>query len=312
MEDIKSFDDFYDEKLSPYLESLGGKGESTRIWEVISIISGIAIVPVFAYGLSGSSGVLGGFLVLIDIVVTVVSVYQYTKAKENYESDYKEKIIQQIIKFINPGLEYKPDICIHHTDYINSSLCRGWYDDYDGDDWIGGNYKGVNFKCSELNVTRRGGGRNSEYTIYKGLFFVAPLNVAFSGGTYVWIKGNEQLAVSIAEERYRMFAMPEVVRVDCRNGEFEKDYVVYTTDVYEASSLIDEQMMKAITKFKKQIKRDITLSFVAGVCYVSIPFNENLFEPDRSDPGNKEEIKKCFFTVLLILSIINQLQLDKM
>lgn len=312
MEAIKNFDEFYDIKVAPYLDDFKNQDQKAGYWEIAAVVSVLLIVPVMAYGLGKDSGIFGGLLIIATVAMAVVSTYNFVNVKEDYASDYKEHIVQEIIRFIHPGLEYKPDICINHTDYKNSSLCRGWYDDYDGEDWIGGNYNGLHFKCCELNVSRRTGPRNSSNIIYHGLFFVAPMNVGFRGGTYIWIKGNEQLAASIAEERYRLLPMPEVVRVDLRNGDFEKHYVVYTTDVYEASTIVSQELMAAIMNFKRQIERDITLSFVAGVCYVSIPFRENLFEPHRGDPGDKETIKNYFFTVLLILGIIKQLQLDKM
>lgn len=310
MEDIDHFDDFYEKKLAPCLADLQLQGNRTYNWGIAAVISGVLIIPALAFGLRDAAEGYGGFMILVVVVTAVVSIYNYTKTKDAYEDNYKEQVIRQIIQFINPSLDYKPDICINHTDYKNSSLCRRWYDDYDGADWIGGNYKGVNFKCCELNVSRRSGPRR-DTTVYHGLFFVAPLNISFSGGTYVWIRGDEQLGGSMAEE-YRMLPMPEVVRVDCRNGEFEKHYAVYTTDVYEASSLIDDRMMHAIVNFKKQINRDISLSFVAGICYVAIPINEDLFEPNGDEPGDKEAIQKYFFTVLLILGIINKLQLDRL
>jgi hypothetical protein len=313
MEEIKTFDDFYEQKLGPYLGALADQGKSAYGWGIASVIFAVLIIPVLAFGLSDAADGLGVVLIPAVLLGTAVSIYNYTKTKDSYEDDYKKKVIEQIITFIHPGLQYRPGICINHTDYINSSLCRGWYDEYGGDDWIGGNYKGINFKCFELEVSRTStGAYGGDIKVYKGLFFAAPLNVSFSGGTYVWIKGKEQLAASIADERYRMMPMPEVVRVDCRNGEFEKHYSVYTTDVYEAALLIDGQMMQAITNFKKQINRDISLSFVSGVCYVAIPFYENLFEPKENEAGNKEQIKQYFFTVLLILGIIGQLRLDKL
>jgi hypothetical protein len=39
--------------------------------------------------------------------------------------------------------------------------------------------------------------------------------------------------------------------------------------------------------------------------------DEEMFEPSTSHPGDKEKIKSYFFNVLLILSIINQLNLTK-
>ena len=48
-----------------------------------------------------------------------------------------------------------------------------------------------------------------------------------------------------------------------------------------------------------------------GKCHVAIPIKDDLFEP-TSFPDDKEVIKEYFFFVLLILSIINQLNLRKL
>jgi len=69
--------------------------------------------------------------------------------------------------------------------------------------------------------------------------------------------------------------------------------------------------MRRLLEFRKQIKRKVVISFVMGHCYVAIPIEEDLLEPSDS-LDDKEAVKKYFFTVLLILSIINQLPLDKL
>ena len=71
-------------------------------------------------------------------------------------------------------------------------------------------------------------------------------------------------------------------------------------------------MMECLIQFKKQLKRNIGVSIVAGKCYVAIPINEDLLEPSGFGTDDREEIKEYFFTILLMLSIINQLQLYKL
>ncbi len=70
--------------------------------------------------------------------------------------------------------------------------------------------------------------------------------------------------------------------------------------------------MERMVHFKTQINRDTRLSFVDGICYVAIAVDEDLLEPSMSEPGNKDDIKDYFFSILLILSIINQLNLSKL
>jgi hypothetical protein len=60
------------------------------------------------------------------------------------------------------------------------------------------------------------------------------------------------------------------------------------------------------------IQKPISFSFVAGNCYVAMPFKENLFEPYHHDIANREVVKSYFTTILLMLSIIPALQLDQL
>ena len=106
--------------------------------------------------------------------------------------------------------------------------------------------------------------------------------------------------------------MPQVHYIEMNNSIFENHFCVYSTNPAEAKIIVDQEMMERIIKFKKQIKRDIRFSVVAGICYVAISINEELLEPSISDPDNKEDIKGYFFSVLLIFSIINQLNLRRL
>ncbi len=305
MEQIKNFDDFYDIKLKAYLQQLKQQDGMAGRWGTIVVIAALFLVPALVFGLSSGSGSLGGWIVVWAIVTIFVSIYNYTKVNDSYQQNFKEQVVRQVIEFIHPGLVYKPDVCISSVNFKHSSLFRKYYDDYNGDDLVEGTYNDVFFKCSELVVSKR-----SSHLIFKGLFFEAPLNNC-SGGTYVWLKNDLQLPASIADERYRLMPMPDVVKADCRNGDFEKYYAVYTTNVAEAMSLIDHDMMERIMDFRRQVNRDIVLSFVAGMCYVAISIEENLLEPESGDPGDKATIKTYFFTILLMLSIINKLNLRR-
>lgn len=303
MEQITSFDAFYDIKLKPYMGDLQKQSREAKQWGIASIIAGILLVP----GLVLGTTILGGWTIASVIILVLVCVYNYTRVNDRYEDGFKQHVIRQIIEFINPNLQYKPDAHIHSSHYRNSCLCRKNYEYYNGDDLVEGQFKNVAFKCSELDVTNSRGG-----AIFRGLFFTANINQAFTGGTYVWSRGNEQLPVTMADEHYRMMPMPKTTKVNLGNGYFENHYSVYTTDVDEACTIVDEQMMQCITDLKNQTGRQLALSFVAGMCYVAIPFNEELLESESGNPANKEEIKKYFFTILMILSIINKLQLARL
>jgi hypothetical protein len=311
MEGIKDFETFYAVEIAPNLAEFKQAGNIVRQWKIAAIVSGVIFIPsVFASIVWGSNLF---FIWALALAVLAVSVYNFYRKENSLVDDYKLKIVKAIIGHLNVGLEYQPALIIPQREYKQSGLYRRIYDYYNGDDLIKGIYKGISFHCSELHTQYDSGmPYNRVTTIFKGLFFAAAVNASYNSGTYVWLKDYEQLAVSIADDEYRMLAFPEATKhIITGNQLFDSVYSVYTTNPAHAAVILDEEMVNNLLSFRKQIQRNVLLSVVMGKCYVAIPIKEGLFEvPD--DLYDKEEIKKCFFAVLLILSIINQLNLKKL
>ncbi|MEO6639229.1 MAG: DUF3137 domain-containing protein [Ginsengibacter sp.] len=306
MEDIKDFESFYESRLRPFLAELDAQSNDASKWATAGIASVILVVVCFVIDQS-----LAGFLF---IILLFVSVRKYVGTKDDLTHTFKETIIREIIKYLNPGAEYNPSKKISSQDYKKSGLFNHVFNNYHGEDFINGFYKGVNFYCSELVTSYNSKGESGDsQSIFSGLFFAAPINSAFTRATYVWPCDDDQFPKSIADEYFHRFmSLPKVYRVKADNPEFEKHFVVYSTFPSEARQIIDTEMMSRMFRFKNQIKRDTRFSFVDGVCYVAIAVDEDLLEPSVSNPGNKENIKEYFFSILLILSIINQLNLSRL
>ncbi len=311
MEGIKDFETFYAVKIEPNLAEFKQAGNIVRQWKIAAIVSGVIFIPSVFASVSGFADL---FFIWVSALVTLaVSVYKFYRLENSLVDDYKMKVVKAIISHLNVGLAYEPELIIPQREYKQSCLYRRVYDYYNGDDLIKGTYKGISFHCSELHTQYDSGmPYNRAMTIYKGLFFAAAVNPSYNSGTYIWLKDYEQLAVSIADDEYRMLAFPDGTRhVITGNQLFDSVYSVYTTNSAHAAAILDEEMVNNLLSFRKQIQRNVVLSVVLGKCYVAIPIKEGLFEvPD--DLYDKEEIKKCFFAVLLILSIINQLNLKKL
>lgn len=318
---IKNFDDFYTIKVQPNIERFEKENQSAGSWEQAAALAGIATVISFLITQFTEYDWNGGWITAGLLVVSIYSIYKYTKKDDAYISDFKQSIIKEIIDYLQPGLKYDPDGMMPQNEYRQSGLYRWRHQHFEGDDYISGVYKGVSFHCSEIKAYVIRTGRYSEWdavrgqdrdgNIFKGLFFAATVNSGYTGGTYVWIKGKEQLGASVADEAYRMFRFPASVHIHTGNALFDEYYSVYSTNPAEAHAIIDSEMMNNLIRFRNQLQRNVVFSVVLGKCYVAIPVKEDLFEP-ANNLDNREEIKKYFFSVLLILSIINQLNLSKL
>jgi hypothetical protein len=310
MEEIKDFETFYTIKIAPNLAEFKQAENVMKQWKYAAIISAVVFIPAVFASVTGTSGLSS--IWILSGAVLAVSTFNFYKKGNSFVDDYKEKVIKTIIEYLNPGLEYKPELIIPEKEYRQSGLYRRNYDYYNGDDLIKGIYDGVSFHCSELHTQYDSGAPyNRITTIFKGLFFAASVNAGYNCGTYVWLKNNEQLGVSIADEAYRLIAFPDTRHIYTGNSLFDSVYSVYTTNSSQAVSILNAELINNLLNFRNQVKRNIVFSVVMGKCYVAIPVQEDLFEVPE-DLEDKEEIKKCFFAVLLVLSIIKQLNLKKL
>jgi hypothetical protein len=314
MEDIKNFEDFYTAKIAPKITVFKKQDKAADVWGIVMVVTLILTLISFILTMHLAAEWHGTWVTTLLFIFSIFSIYTDTENEDAYTNNFKEGIINEIIKYLHPDLIYKPDSMVSEKEYRQSGLYRSEFNNIDGDDFISGVYKNISFHCSELRVgyDRDSSGEDIRATtIFKGLFFAAAVNEAYTGGTYVWINGEEQLGATIADERYRLIAFPKVYEMKMGDDLFDKYFSVYSTNPAEARTILDGEMMNNLLQFRKQIQRKVVFSVVMGHCYVAIPIKEDLFEP--TEPvGDKEEVKKYFFTVLLILSIINQLQLNKL
>jgi hypothetical protein len=316
MDDKKDFESFYTERLGPLISNLKTEAGAAGNWGIIATAAAFISVLIFIAYQAGYIEGNGGMVIFICIVAISVSVYFYTNRNDRYTKDFKETIIREIITYLLPGMTYKPDEVIAKQEYKYSGLYRHKFDYYDGDDYMEGIYKSVSFRCSELHTQYErlgaGIGGSSLVTIFKGLFFSAAINKSFTAGTYIWSHSEDQTGGSVADEYYRLMPMPNVYKIKLQDCDFKNNFSVYSTSPSEAGSLITSGMMDKLLRFKKQLNRHIAVSFVAGRCYVAIGIKEDLLEPSGFDTDDREEVKKYFFTILLVLSIVNQLQLNQL
>ena len=305
-----NFENFYTSTVEPRLGRISLLRSRMQNWQwgiVISLI--FTVLNFWGCQKNVEDRQMYGWMAAIGFILLAVSVQQFALNRDRYINDFKETIIRDILSFLLPGVTYKPSGYIASKSYRRSNLYRQRYDSFDGNDYIEGTYKNVHFHCSELHTTYHKV-NNVEGTIFKGLFFSAAVNSFFKAGTYIWSKGCEQAGSQ--EEYHHYLPMPAVSRLRTGSEIFDKYFSAFSTNPHESAYILTAEMMDLLVRFRRQIKKNISLSVVTGRCYVAIPLDDDLFEPSLNNPGDKEIVKGYFFSALLILSIINQLQLSRL
>ncbi|MEO8960400.1 MAG: DUF3137 domain-containing protein [Ginsengibacter sp.] len=304
MKDRKDFESFYNTKLKPALSYLKLQSNDAFGWRIASLLFlmfGIMCVLL--------SQIIVGILLLCFLII---SIYKYTKKKKSFIANFKETVTREIIKYLEPELIYMPSEYISPVDYEKSSLFRRFYDYYKGCDLISGNYNNVKFYCSELETgDEKSLGENKPSIIFKGLFFAIPLKIYSAGDIYIWPKGEEQLTKNFMDEYYRLFPLPEVYFINLNDSVFESMFSVYSTNPSDIVSLIDQELRECLLNLKEQKGKEIRFSFVRRICYLSILMDKELVKSSLSNTENIEIVKEYYFTVQLILNVIDQLNLKR-
>ncbi|MGE0269202.1 MAG: DUF3137 domain-containing protein [Candidatus Omnitrophota bacterium] len=309
MKTLQELKEFYDKNLLPDLQNL----EEIRLnnlkkmaaWIVPILLGSLVLAILFK-----DAGDAAGFIVFLAFIVSGIIVAYITRG---YVSNFKQKIIEKIVHFVGPSLNYQPTGYIDSHRYKESRLFLRQHDVYKGDDRVHGKIGATAVDFSELHtqyITRDSKGRTSYHTIFKGLFFIGDFNKDFKGRTFVLPDTAESLFGGMAK-LFQSWAMsrPELVKLE--DPEFERLFVVYADDQIEARYILSPSLMKRIVDFKKKSRKNIRLSFLNSNVYVAIAYYKNLFEPRIFQTLlDFNPIKEYFEDLQLATGIVEDLSLN--
>jgi hypothetical protein len=282
---MKSLDDlkkFFETELKTDLDEL-----ETRRKKIAARVLVLAIGAVCLIGGSVALYFIIDFWAFIPgvavIVLWAILHWVFTKG---YTSDFKTKVIARIVKFIDPGLDYKPTACISEGDYLASRIFRTRPDRYRGDDLVTGRIGKTTIAFSEIHSEYKttthsssGGTQTSWHTIFKGLFFIANFNKRFKGETYVLPDLAQKTFGKILGNLFQSWNKGRGQLIKMEDPDFEREFVVYGSDQVEARYILSTSLMKRIYDYKARTGRTVYLSFVDDKIYVALSYLKNLFEP---------------------------------
>ena len=253
---------------------------------------------------------------LISVALLIWFVYQTSKQKKKYRETFKSDVVAEVVKLINPDWKYLYDYCMSQESYQQSGLFPHHYDRYTGDDFVTGQIDKTDFQFSELHtqykqVTYGPKGRRQEQwiTIFRGLFIHADFNKNFSGTTFVLPDTAERLLGALGQSLQKFSSRGDLVKLE--NPEFEKLFVVYSSDQVEARYILTPSIMEAMVNLYRRFEGDIYFSFVGSRVYFANSFNVALFEPNIFRSGvNFSDVKEMFDLFGMTSVLIQELNLN--
>lgn len=311
--------------LQPILETLEAERKRaqqnvTTAGLVIAGIAGIAILFLMA-----SRSFFTPLLLLFPIVIGgAVFAFVYSDATSTYKSGFKSWVLPQLVavcaRETGGALEYSPFQGIEESEFNLSRLFRR-PDRYNSEDLIAGKIGATQVRFAEVHAESRHtrtdskGHRREEYqTIFKGLFFVADFNKRFMSSTVVLPDTMQSLFGRFGQNLQEFGAhfsgtQRELVRLE--DPEFERAFVVYSTDQVEARYILSPALMQRLLEFRNRCKTDLRILFFCGNMTIAIPLGVGWLEPPAlSTPLTLQSLELCLQQLRFACGIVADLDLN--
>lgn len=265
MENKSELTDFYHESLYPILKRLDDDRQQLK-YRIIVLISLVSVLyAIFFYIISSNATII-----IISVVVYFAIVgFLYKYLIKDYIKYFKDTMIRPLLIAIEPKLSYSPNMHVPLL-LFNRSKIFSHPDKINGNDFVKGNIDDISLQFSNINAQKRvedDSGSNWS-TLFRGLFIVAEFNKNFKGNTII-LPNTTQSTLGDT--------LGDLVKID--NTEFEKEFVVYSSDQIEAKHILSHELMEKVLELKRRSNYPIYFSFVGEQIHIAIHYNKELFEP---------------------------------
>jgi hypothetical protein len=203
-----------------------------------------------------------------------------------YRSAFKMSVMDKLIKFLDPNLQYDPFSFVPGGVYSMANLFRQQAERYSGSDLVKGRLFEMPVEFSQVHSEyyTRQGKSHRWVTIFKGFFFVADCIKNFPGQTIVLPDVAQNLLGKLGQA-LQSFSAPLGRLVKFDDAEFEKYFVVYSEDEAQARDILSPALMSRVVEFRKKNRSSfLRLSFAGSQVFVAMSRERNFCDPSLFGP----------------------------
>ncbi len=307
--DKRNFNTFYIEKIQSKIVLLEKSRRKALKTFVVVVCIALAISSMLVYSQIKNFNLFSFLLVLTPVCIVGAITYYFTFRK--FRREYKDKIIHLLFQNIFDDFFYRPDGFLSETDYQSTLLFQGNYNRYTGEDFVEGQFRGQDVLLSELLVRKveHRKKRSSTKIIFNGLMILIKVRTPYLSQTIVEPDLAEKLFGHVGRSlQFNQKGHLELVRLE--SPEFEKNFVVYTTDQVEVRKFLTPISQEKLTMFKKQSNMQFAFSIQPNQISIALPNIRNQFEPNYfSRLDNVKVVREIIDLFLFLDEFILQIQL---
>ncbi|MBN2815649.1 MAG: DUF3137 domain-containing protein [Campylobacterales bacterium] len=306
--------DFYYKELHATLQELEKEREDLKyriiiIGVIYTVIALLIVLSVLSMQASLDA------IIFIGFAYFGIGGFLYKLLTKNYAANFKDKVISPLIKAIDKNLNYDSHRHIDPLHFKRSKLFTSEPDRVRGNDYVYGHIDSISIQFSDFHAEKKhkdSKGRTTWSTIFQGLFIVSEFNKNFHGTTVVLPDTAQStfgdLIGNFLQSKNAM--RQELVKMD--DVEFEREFVVYSSDQVEARYILTHTLMKRLLNYKKRTGEDVLVSFTSKNINIAIAYNKDLFEPSVFHSLLKYKVAMEYVQTLhLATGIVEELKLNK-
>lgn len=241
--------------------------------------------------------------------------YKISDALRAYKHAYKQDVIGQALKFLDPSLTISPYEGIDVGEFRYSQLFSNDPDRYETEDLVSGKAGKTSFYFAEVHAEykterqTKNGTQTEWHDIFKGIIFVADFNKNFNSVTLVKPKDIASSIGAWFSKNIYAFGNKDLVQLE--NPDFNKTFVTYGSNQIESRYILTPAMMERVLQLNFNSRETISLSFIASRMYIAFPLDRNYFEaPVFKSLLNPEALNTDINTIRFMYDIVKELDLN--
>lgn len=291
-----------------------------RIFNIVLLCVIVGIILLFVF--LSSQAILPVIISTIVIIIAISLFYYFyvSKPRSALTEEFNQNIVPVIIGEFFPEASFNMHHSIQSSEYFQSRLFMKSVDRYNGENYFNGFFGETHIRFSQLHTEyktesrdKNGGTKTTWHTIFEGVFMIADSNKHFTGSTFILPDKAERMFGGIGkwlQEKVGSQGRGELVYLE--NPEFEKIFVVYSTDPIEARYLLTPSMQQYfVDLYKHTGRRPLYISYIGGHIYLALSGHFDFFGIDLKKSFHDVETIKYYSRHLLhILSVIEILDLN--
>lgn len=305
-----------------HVENQRSKGMSTFIKYLIPTLLVVGAWLFFQYSLTTGKvkinpqhlmmGFIGlSFLYYIIIYFSTIRPNRNKPVGKDLDIEFKTKILNKIIHFINPNFKYILHGHISLPEFLEMGFFERKHYDLSGNDQVIGKHSGVPFQLCDLSVSRTlnfSNEKDAPDAVFSGQIFIAKFNKQFKNDVYLIPKKIESL-FNTDDTSLHLEYLGEKVQLE--DPEFMKLFSVYAKDQVEARYILSTSLMQRIKDLAKNKKDKYLISFRNNRISIANHSNKNNFEISMFKSITKTKQTQAFYQELCAqLKIIDDLKLN--